>query len=1066
MVIAPRERWRQIEALFAKAVDLSLADRAEFVRAQSGGDPELRRDLERLLAAHDRSGDFLEEADRSRFAALLQATPHDVAVDEVIGPYRIVRRLGEGGMGVVYLARDSRLGRAVALKLLSLRVAESDIAKRRFIEEAKAASALDHPRIATIYEMGEAPNGRLYIAMAYCEGETLREMIDRGPLPVDTAIDLAGQIADGLSAAHAAGIVHRDIKPGNVIVGRDGMARIVDFGVAKSAGDALTQPGATLGTIAYMSPEQTRGDRVDPRTDLWSLGVTLYEMLSGVRPFRAEDDQALIYAIRHDTSRSLHELRPDAPPGVVQVVERCLTKDPANRYADARTLIADLDAVARGTAALGGTRTSGRWLARRSTRVLATTVVAALGAAAVWGWQRWRDGGDVAQPGSSIAVMPFTAVGSGPDTTLERLGRELVVTVSASLNGAAGLRTVEPIAILAQVEPTSRATATLSVVAPVGRRLGAGRLVHGTLVRSGGQVRVDAGIFDASDLAPHGRVTTVGPIGDIAKLTDAVSVALLRQLGVGSDIQAPSLAAITTASVPALREYLAGEQAIARAQFRAAPEHFARAIAADSTFWFAYWRYLYARSYHGERVDSSIVATVRAHRHEFPEVDRLLIESRLGSGQRERLARRQEVVRLFPDYWPAWFELGDQLTHHGPYLGYSHDETRNALERAVALNPGFVPAWEHLFWIENRSGDTLSANRTLRILDAIQLDTLKRREWNLSTLTYYHCLHELARSGGTLSEACAAAGVRDLTGYHGPMAPERLAVNLTQTGFHRGAIELAGRIQAEPSSPSAMIAAQSWATAIASAGRGDWRAAIEWAERYARTARHPNGPLWAYGLAVTGVWLGLADDGATVSLRSHAVRSTAGRSPAGAAELAWLDGLLSHARRDSAGLARTLQALRDASITSARALTTSIEAFATELAGNRDDAARSLAALEWANADSAWHYRHGPAHPFVNSVNRLAAGRWLLASGDTAQASRLLMWHEADFPGTLHPLQAVNVALGGLALVESARIEQATGRSQVAASFYRRFLQRYDRPPAQHRTLVEQARRALSRLSP
>jgi hypothetical protein len=664
---------------------------------------------------------------------------------------------------------------------------------------------------------------------------------------------------------------------------------------------------------------------------------------------------------------------------------------------------------------------------------------------------------------SSIAVARFAPAGVGRDTVLERVGRELVITVSANLDGAAGLRAVEPITILAQPEANEPKT-TLRDLGDFARRLGAARVIHGTLVRSGDEIRVDAGIFDAADLSPRGRISTRASMGDITGLTDSISLALLRELGAGVDTPIPSLASITTSSVEALREYLAGEQAMARAQFRLAPEHFARAIAADSSFWFAYWRYLYARSYHGERVDSAITATVLAHRHEFPEADRLLIESRLVDGQRARLGRRQDIVRLFPNYWPAWFELGDQLTHHGPYLGHSRDVTRNALERTIALNPGFVPAWEHLFWLESRAGDTVASGRVLGRLEAERFDTLMRREWNLSTLTFYQCQNEVLRARGALSDACAAAGVRDLTRYRGPLNPERLALGFAQAGFSRAAIDLAARIQAEASSPSDVAAAHSLSTAIAHAARGNWPSAVTWADRYARAAPHAHGPLWAFGLAATGVWLGAVEARDVAPLRARAALSAAARSREGAAELAWLDGLLAAAGRDTSGIVTVLTSLGAAGVESAPALAASLEALLLAARGDRETAARRLSDLEWENADRGWQFRFGQAHPYVNSVNRLAASRWLLAAGDTATAARLLLWHEAEFPGTVHPLQAINVALGNLAIFELARIEDARGRRSLAIEYYRRFLDRYDEPPAPHRAMAAHARAALARL--
>ncbi len=203
-----------------------------------------------------------------------------------LGPYEIVSQLGQGGMGVVYQATDPRLRRTVAIKLLPPDLTRDETAKQRFLQEAQAASALDHPNICTIFEINETDDGQLYLVMAHYEGETLKERTARGPLELDDAIDIATQVGEGLTKAHAAGIVHRDIKPANLIVTADKTVKILDFGLAKLAGtEGMTQTGTTVGTVAYMSPEQARGQEVDHRTDIWSLGVVLYEMLAGQPPF-------------------------------------------------------------------------------------------------------------------------------------------------------------------------------------------------------------------------------------------------------------------------------------------------------------------------------------------------------------------------------------------------------------------------------------------------------------------------------------------------------------------------------------------------------------------------------------------------------------------------------------------------------------------------------------------------------------------------------------------------------------------------------------------------------------
>ena len=197
-----------------------------------------------------------------------------LAAGSQLGPYEIVSQLGSGGMGVVYEARDPRLKRTVAIKLLPPDLTKDATAKQRFLQEAQAASALDHPNICTIFEINETDDGQLYLVMAHYEGETLKERIERGPLELDDAIDIATQVGEGLSRAHAAGITHRDIKPANLMVATDGTVKILDFGLAKLAGsEGVTQTGTTVGTVAYMSPEQALGQEVDHRTDIWSLGV-------------------------------------------------------------------------------------------------------------------------------------------------------------------------------------------------------------------------------------------------------------------------------------------------------------------------------------------------------------------------------------------------------------------------------------------------------------------------------------------------------------------------------------------------------------------------------------------------------------------------------------------------------------------------------------------------------------------------------------------------------------------------------------------------------------------------
>jgi pimeloyl-ACP methyl ester carboxylesterase/tRNA A-37 threonylcarbamoyl transferase component Bud32 len=337
-------RRRRIEALFDKSLDLPASSRAEFLARSCEGDAELRREVEALLAAAEQSGVTARVAGILAGVQVGHSTP--IPVPE-IPQYEIVERLGGGGMGVVYKARDRRLQRLVALKFLPPSVSEEPESRSRFLQEAKAIATLDHPNLCSLFDVADAAEGQLIIVMPFYEGETLKQKIARGPLPLASALDYAVQIAAGLAHAHSAGVVHRDIKPANVIVTSGERVKILDFGIAKvaAAQAKLTRTGAVLGTLTYMSPEQAGGERVDHRSDLWSLGVVLYEMLAGRPPFTGESLEALFHAILWRKPERVTALRPEVPVGLDALVHRLLEKDPADRYEDARALTAELEAL-------------------------------------------------------------------------------------------------------------------------------------------------------------------------------------------------------------------------------------------------------------------------------------------------------------------------------------------------------------------------------------------------------------------------------------------------------------------------------------------------------------------------------------------------------------------------------------------------------------------------------------------------------------------------------------------------------------------------------------------------
>jgi serine/threonine protein kinase len=267
-------------------------------------------------------------------------------IGQTVSHYKILERLGGGGMGVVYKAEDTRLKRTVALKFLPPELTRDPDAKERFIHEAQAASALQHTNICVVYDVDETADGQMFISMEYLEGETLKKKIDRGALDLDQSLRYAIQVARGLIDAHTHGITHRDIKPANMMVTSHDVAKLVDFGLAKLSGRTmLTKTGSTVGTAAYMSPEQARGETADHRTDIWAMGVVLYEMLTGRHPFAGQYEEAVTYRILNEDPEFVTKIRPELPTKLDHIIERAIAKDPARRYQTVDELCADLEGV-------------------------------------------------------------------------------------------------------------------------------------------------------------------------------------------------------------------------------------------------------------------------------------------------------------------------------------------------------------------------------------------------------------------------------------------------------------------------------------------------------------------------------------------------------------------------------------------------------------------------------------------------------------------------------------------------------------------------------------------------
>ena len=352
-------RWQRIQDVLAAAIDCERGARPQLIAERCVGDADLRREVEALLVAHESAGPVDRLVDAIAPAASWARAQAIGWEGCRVGQYLVRDLLGAGGMGLVYKAHDERLGRHVALKFLLPDLSTQPVAKQRFLVEARAAAALDHPNVCTIHEIGETIDGHLFIAMPLYDGETLQARLKRGRLAFADAAPVAVQVARGLASAHEHGIVHRDIKPSNVMLLADGTVKILDFGIAQKMDDlSLTGQGAPVGTIAYMSPEQVRGGTLDHRADVWSLGVLLHEMLTGVPPFAGDDRQVVAHAILTDEPELIATPHFDVPTGVDDLLRRALAKASEHRYPSMALFAADLTALIsppanRGAAARG-----------------------------------------------------------------------------------------------------------------------------------------------------------------------------------------------------------------------------------------------------------------------------------------------------------------------------------------------------------------------------------------------------------------------------------------------------------------------------------------------------------------------------------------------------------------------------------------------------------------------------------------------------------------------------------------------------------------------------------------
>jgi eukaryotic-like serine/threonine-protein kinase len=625
-------------------------------------------------------------------------------IGQVVSHYRIIEKLGEGGMGVVYKAHDTSLDRLVALKFLPTQVGASEEDKQRFTHEARAASALDHPNICNVHEIDQTPDGRLFIAMAIYEGTPLNKKIEQGPLRIDEALSIAIQAAEGLQAAHEKGIVHRDIKSSNIMVTEKGRTVIMDFGLAQSRGmSRLTKTGSTLGTAPYMSPEQARGEKVDHRTDLWSLGVVLFEMVAGRLPFKSDYHEGLVYSILNESPPPITGVRSNVPMSLERIVNKCLEKNASERYQHADELIVDL----RRAAGEGSTEVAARkpsmWDKRRV--LIYGGSVVALAVLVLVGVSLFKK---TDESTTSLAVLPLGNL-SG-DSEQEYLAEGFTDALIAQLGQISALR-VRSFTSVMKYKKTEKS------LPEIAQELNAEMVVEGSVSRSGEKVRITAKLIHAADDRQLWVKSYERDIGAFLLLQGEIVQDITRQIGIRlSEETRFRLAKRKAVNPKVIDVYLKGVYSGER-------KYFDEAIALDPEFSLAYSGI--AGSYFYRGLFGAIPGSEAFSKTKLAALKALELDNTLGEAH-SYLA----VALLHKDLnWP---------------------EAEKEFKRALELNPSLAfthHLYAHYLMAMNRNEESMVEIRLASELDPFTDDMNLCYGWHCISTRDYDGAIGLARRG-------------------------------------------------------------------------------------------------------------------------------------------------------------------------------------------------------------------------------------------------------------------------------------------------------------------------------